>query len=71
MAEITSSPSKGEHIGPFKTKLLSHNWLSEIAFERHLKRPPSFRFEPGQRIRLCQEGLEGDEEIYEPRYVRH
>lgn len=60
MAEVASPLPKRERIGRFETKLIGREWLSEKTFELHLKRPPSFRFEPGQRIQLLHEGMERD-----------
>ena len=43
-----------------EAKLLSRLWLSETAFEVELTRPPSFEFNPGQRIRFIHQNRERD-----------
>jgi ferredoxin-NADP reductase len=47
----------------YATELLDRCWLTEITFEIRLKRPPSFTFEPGQRIRFQHHSIERDYSI--------
>jgi benzoate/toluate 1,2-dioxygenase reductase component len=44
--------------GRFATRLLSRSWLSNDTFEIELERPPGFRFDPGQGIRVSHSALE-------------
>lgn len=44
----------------YSTEVLSRRWLSDITYEIVLTRPPSFEFEPGQRILLIQGAIERD-----------
>lgn len=42
------------------TELVARRWLTGRTFEIELKRPASFNFIAGQRIRFLHEGIERD-----------
>jgi ferredoxin-NADP reductase len=44
----------------YQTEVLARRWLCDNAFELTLRRPASYEFTPGQRIRFLHEGLERD-----------
>jgi NAD(P)H-flavin reductase len=44
----------------YTAELLERSWISNNAFEIKLTRPPTFQFEPGQRIRLIHEDIKRD-----------
>ena len=44
----------------FSTPLIHRQWLTDTVVELHFSRPDGFRFEPGQRLRICHDALERD-----------
>jgi len=58
--KIDSPVAKTSWAPGYETALLARRWLSDEAFEIELARPASFRFSPGQRLRLIQRDMERD-----------
>jgi benzoate/toluate 1,2-dioxygenase reductase subunit len=48
---------------PYNAEVLGRRWLSDITFEIELTRPPSFQFNPGQRILVIHQQFERDYSI--------
>jgi benzoate/toluate 1,2-dioxygenase reductase component len=57
---MTIPSSANSLTSPFTAELLRRSWLSGKTFELELRRPATFQFRPGQRIRLFHEGVERD-----------
>ena len=60
MEEIDPKADDNDLRKIYQTEVLARRWLCDNAFELTLRRPASFEFTPGQRIRFLHEGLERD-----------
>jgi benzoate/toluate 1,2-dioxygenase reductase component len=60
---MKTPPSQKPPAGPYNAEVLDRRWLSDITFEIELTRPPSFQFNPGQRILIIHQQFERDYSI--------
>jgi NAD(P)H-flavin reductase len=47
-------------IKTYATNLINRRWISEKTFELSFSKPSSYKIKPGQRIRICYQGLDRD-----------